>query len=330
MLGTLGLDAISEAVYRSLLAHPQDDVPELVARLGQSEQDVRQALATLVELALLRPSHDREGTFRAVSPQVGMELLMARQQAELAAQQSRVEASRVAAAQLIAEYADLWVSESRPGVEHLTGLDEIRDRLSLLTSEVRCEVMTFAPGGSHTEADIAAAKPLDEDLLERGVRMRTIYLDSIRNSPATVDFVSWLASQGGQVRTVPTLPIRMIIVDRAKAVIPAGADSTAGAVVLTGHGTLTALCALFENVWASARPLGEATVRDPLGLSAQEATAIRLLGQGFTDEAIGKRLGISTRTARRLASDLMQRLGARSRFEAGVRAVQQGWLPSSE
>ncbi|MFI8266752.1 helix-turn-helix transcriptional regulator, partial [Streptomyces sp. NPDC085665] len=30
----------------------------------------------------------------------------------------------------------------------------------------------------------------------------------------------------------------------------------------------------------------------------------------------------------RIATDLMGRLNARSRFEAGVRAVQQGWLPS--
>jgi DNA-binding NarL/FixJ family response regulator len=51
------------------------------------------------------------------------------------------------------------------------------------------------------------------------------------------------------------------------------------------------------------------------------------LAEGHTDEAIAKRLGVSHRTARRIASDLMDRLGARSRFEAGVRAVQQGWLP---
>lgn len=54
---------------------------------------------------------------------------------------------------------------------------------------------------------------------------------------------------------------------------------------------------------------------------------MRLLAEGHTDDAIGKRLGVSPRTARRIATDLMERLGARSRFEAGVRAVRQGWLP---
>lgn len=104
-------------------------------------------------------------------------------------------------------------------------------------------------------------------------------------------------------------------------------DTAAGAVVLTGHGTLTALCALFESVWDGARPLGEAALRDTLGLSPQESTTIELLAQGHTDESIAKRLGVSQRTARRIATDLMERLGARSRFEAGVRSVQRGWLP---
>jgi DNA-binding NarL/FixJ family response regulator len=119
----------------------------------------------------------------------------------------------------------------------------------------------------------------------------------------------------------------MIIVDRAAAVIPVSSDDTAaGAVVLTGQGTLSALCALFESVWSGAQPLGSSATRDARGLTDTEAGALRLLAEGHTDEAIAKRLGVSHRTARRIATTLMERLGARSRFEAGVRAVQQGWL----
>jgi DNA-binding CsgD family transcriptional regulator len=258
-----------------------------------------------------------------------MELLLARQQAELAAHQQRIEESRAAAARLIAEYADTRSSTPGPGVEQLTGLDQIRDRLTTLTRAVRTEVMTFAPDGEHTRGSIEAARPLNEQLLGRGVRLRTIYLDSVRNSPHTAEYVDWLAAQGGQVRTVPTLPIRMIIVDRATAVIPTRSDDTAaGAVLLTGDGALTALCALFESTWAAAEPFGNVVPRDPRGLTGSEAAALRLLAEGHTDEAIAKRLGVSHRTARRIATGLMERLNARSRFEAGVRAVQQGWLPA--
>ncbi|MEV0218271.1 helix-turn-helix transcriptional regulator [Streptomyces sp. NPDC050704] len=328
MLGTLGLNAASERVYRALLARPDDGVADLVGHLGVSEAEVRHALDMLSELALVRPSADQAGRLRAVSPDIGMEILMARQQADLAAQQQRLEASRAAAAQLIAEYAELRPATAHPGVEQLVGLDAIRDRLAVLGRDATSEVLAFAPDGAQTTENIAAARPLDEQLLGRGVRMRTVYLDSLRNNQPTVDYATWLAELGGQVRTVPSLPTRMIIVDRCTAVIPVSNDDTAAAaVVLTGQGTLTALCALFESVWETAQPLGRAATVDGKGLSGQEATAIRLLSEGFTDEAIAKRLGVSPRTARRVATDLMERLGARSRFEAGVRAVRRGWLP---
>jgi DNA-binding NarL/FixJ family response regulator len=96
--------------------------------------------------------------------------------------------------------------------------------------------------------------------------------------------------------------------------------------VLTGKGTLTALCALFESTWQSAKPLGQSPQRDAQGLSSQDHAVLDLLAQGHTDESIAKRMGVSPRTARRVANDLMERLGARSRFQAGVRAVQSGWL----
>ncbi|WP_031009943.1 helix-turn-helix domain-containing protein [Streptomyces sp. NRRL F-5727] len=330
MLSALGLDTMAEAVYRAMLADPRGGVAALAARVGATEQQVRDGLDVLSELALVRPSAD-SGGLRAVSPDLGMEVLMARQQAQIAAQQQRLEASRAAAAQLISEYADLRPAGASPGVEQLIGLDQIRDRLARLTREVRHEVMTFAPGGPQTEENIAASRPLDAELLGRGVRTRVVYLDSVRHHRPTVEYARWTASLGGEVRTAASLATRLIIVDRSTAVIPVSSEDTAGgAVVLTGQGTLTALCALYESVWAAALPLGETPVRDVHGLTAQEAALISLLSEGHTDETIGKRLGVSTRTARRIASDLMERLGARSRFEAGVRAVQHGWLPARE
>src|SRR4051794_19719714 len=100
-----------------MLARPRTGVHALTEHLGMTEADVRASLDLLSELALIRPSYEHQGELRAVSPEVGMELLMARQQAELAAQQLRIEASRAAAAQLIAEFADLSPAAASPGVE---------------------------------------------------------------------------------------------------------------------------------------------------------------------------------------------------------------------
>lgn len=328
MLTTLGLDKTAETVYRAMLAHPHDGAAALAGRLGITEEQVMVALDVLSELSLVRPSHDRERGLRAIAPEVGMEVLLARQQAALAAEQERLESSRAAAAQLIAEFADLHPANRYPMVEQLIGLDEIRDHIARLARTLRSEIMTFAPGGAHRPEDIEASKPHDADLLARGIRMRTVYLNSVRNSQHTLAYVYWLTELGGQVRTAPELSTRMIIFDRTTALIPVSSDDTAaGAVSLTGQGTLAALCALFESVWARSQPLTQPTSRNEVGLSAQEETVINLLARGLTDAAIAQRLGVSQRTARRLANELMERLGARSRFEFGVRAAQQGWIP---
>ncbi|MFJ6798061.1 helix-turn-helix domain-containing protein [Streptomyces sp. NPDC091268] len=331
MLESLGLDGPTESVYRMMLANPGDEASALAKLLGRPEEDVHEAWDTLGELGLVVPEGpDFPGRLRAVSPELGLEHLLARQQTEFAAHRQRIAASRAAASQLISEYAGLQPAAAQSGVEHLTGVEQIRARLARFTNEVEQEVMAFVPDGGQSEENMAAARPLNERLLKRGVAMRTIYVDAVRNSPPTVEHVNWLTSQGGQVRTVATLPTRMTILDRKTAIMPVnGEDSLAGAVVLSGHGTLTALCTLFDSVWEGAQPFGEAAAPrgGDDGLSRQEFAALRLLAEGHTDEGIAKRLGVSHRTARRIATVLMERLGARSRFEAGVRAVRCGWLP---
>ncbi|MFF1368758.1 helix-turn-helix transcriptional regulator [Streptomyces virginiae] len=332
MLDVLGLDRPTEAVYRAMLSHPRDDAEELAQLLGIPEDAVREAWDRLSGLSLVQypaggPA-DPTAAPRAVSPEVGLEYLLARRQAELALENERIAGARAVAQQLISEYEDLRPVGAPVSVEHLADVDEVRTRLAVLTENVRNEVMVFAPGGAQTEANMAASRPLNERLLGRGVTMRTIYLDSVRNNPASEAHAKWLTELGGQVRTIAVLPLRMTIVDRTTAVLPVNSeDSGEGAVALTGQGTLTALCTLFETVWENARPLGRAPRREEAELDHQEAASLRLLAEGHTDEGIAKRLGVSHRTARRIATVLMERLGARSRFEAGVRAVQRGWLP---
>ncbi|MFE1872676.1 helix-turn-helix domain-containing protein [Streptomyces sp. NPDC059496] len=330
MLETLGLDSLSERVYRAMLGHPTEGVAELAKRLGISAPELREAMDHLSALALVRCQDGQNEGFRTVSPEVAMELLLARQQAELAAQQQRLEVSRAAAAQLIAECSILGDPQGSVESERVMGAEAIRERLAQLGAAAEEEVLNFAPGGAHTEEDLRASREPNAALFERGVKMRTVYLDSVRNHQPTLDHVKWLNSLGGRVRTTPTLPIRMIVIDRRQAILPLDTmDARVGAVVLTGGSVVSALCALFENVWADAVPIGDSTAMDRHGMAPLEARTLGMLAEGLTDEAIAKRLGVSPRTARRIAAELMDRLDARSRFQAGVHAVQDGWLPAT-
>ncbi|MGW4127300.1 response regulator transcription factor [Amycolatopsis japonica] len=76
---------------------------------------------------------------------------------------------------------------------------------------------------------------------------------------------------------------------------------------------------LFERLW---RPSGPPST----GPTQRELDLLMLLMNGYTDESAAARLGISERTVRRMVSDLMHRLSARSRFQAGAKAADRGWL----
>jgi DNA-binding NarL/FixJ family response regulator len=122
----------------------------------------------------------------------------------------------------------------------------------------------------------------------------------------------------------------MLIYDRRVALLPIDPHhSAAGAVQVTDRGTLTAVLALFEQFWASAAPLDAEPAGpsgDDPGLSRQEHELLRLLMAGLTDEGAGRQLGLSPRTIRRMMADIMKRLDARSRFEAGARAAERKWI----
>jgi len=60
--------------------------------------------------------------------------------------------------------------------------------------------------------------------------------------------------------------------------------------------------------------------------SAAELLLLQLLADGAKDESAARSLGVSVRTVRRMVADLMRRLEARSRFQAGILAKRRGWL----
>lgn len=328
-LDGLGIDPVAESVYRRMLFHPDAGVAELADGLGIPEDCVRRSLDILSELALVRSSADSGGRLHAINPQLGTQILLTHQQAELVQRQQQLEESRAAAARLIIDFNTEFDAEPNgDDLSVLRGLDQVRDNLHILNEQVREEFLTFAPGGSQTPENIKAAQPLNRRLLERGVRMSTVYLDSLTNDPDSVAHARSLVDLGARVRTAPSLPTRMIICDRSVALIATDDQDTAkGAIMIKAPGVVAALCTLFDAVWREARELAPTPSKDAgPGMTPQQNETLRLLSQGHTDDVIARRLGVSPRTARRFASEIMVRLSAKSRFQAGVNAVRQNHL----
>ncbi|WP_328952607.1 helix-turn-helix transcriptional regulator [Kitasatospora purpeofusca] len=328
MLEAFGLDTRTEAVYRGMLESTSGGIAGLAARVGTTESQVRETLDLLVELGLLTPSREAAGGLRAVSLEAGLAHLLRRQEEEIARRHHALAAGKAAAVRALAQYATLCPATEQDGNERLVGLDAIQGRLEILTRDLREECLSIIPGGAQSEASLEASRPLDEQALSRKVRMRAVYQDSIRNDPATMAYAQWTTERGGEVRTSPVLPARLLIFDRRTALVPIDPDnSRLGALCTTSPGIVATLTALFEQTWDAAVPLGTAREHAPEGgINPGEQELLRLLASGMTDEAAGKRLGVSMRTVRRQMATLMERLEATSRFEAGLNAARRGWL----
>ncbi|MEU3886085.1 helix-turn-helix domain-containing protein [Streptomyces sp. NPDC029041] len=326
MLETIGIDTAAHDVYRALLLHPSWTLKDISQDTGLTDDEVRSALDRLAQLSLLHEAADHQ--FVPVSPDVAFSPLLLRKEAELDERRARLSQERAALAALTSEYAACATGRTDSGVERIEGVEAVRVRLMELAHRAHSEVLTFVPGGALSAAALQAGRPLDEQHLARGVRMRTVYLDSVRNDSATVEYATWLASVGGETRTAPTLPMRMILCDHEAAVIPIDADdSKKGALLIRYPSMVRALEELFGLVWESARPLG--TTQQDVSESAptdREAALLRMLAAGLTDEGIARKMGVSLRTVRRNTADLQRRLGVQSRFQAGAEAVRRGWM----
>ncbi|MCQ0019560.1 helix-turn-helix domain-containing protein [Actinomadura madurae] len=88
------------------------------------------------------------------------------------------------------------------------------------------------------------------------------------------------------------------------------ASSVDSSLIVHPSALLDALVSLFEALWRGALPLP--------GEDAPDDAVLTLLAAGLTDDAIARRLSISTRTVQRRVRDLCDRLGARTRFQAGA------------
>ncbi|MFB9905587.1 helix-turn-helix transcriptional regulator [Allokutzneria oryzae] len=96
------------------------------------------------------------------------------------------------------------------------------------------------------------------------------------------------------------------------------------ALVIRPSSLLTALSNVFETLWKVAVP-ASAAGPGPV-VDDRERQVLTLMASGATDDAIARRLGLSRRTVVRRMAELLRRLGATTRFQAGVQAARRGWL----
>ena len=279
------------------------------------------AVAELVELRLLRADAGPGGVLVPVAPQTAAALLVA--PAERAMYRRRDLADRLQ--ERIAALAGPGGQAAHGGaVDVFEGVAEIRGLLKLAADVCRRELVVLRPG--HEDEEL-----LDElfescaGALDCGVESRFVLPHRCRADFAARARVKRLLDYGAQIRTVSLVPQAAAVFDRELAIILSlptdGGRPTARRV--RDADVVGFLVDMVDQLWEGAATFAsdEPGYADEVADDLQRAIA-RLMAQGYTDEVVARRLGMSVRTCRRHIAALLRNLGSVSRFQAGVKAAQ--------
>jgi DNA-binding SARP family transcriptional activator/DNA-binding CsgD family transcriptional regulator len=203
------------------------------------------------------------------------------------------------------------------------GADDGRMNIESVIASAKHEVLIISSGAN--TGPVGAFRRAHRENVDRGVRYRAVFPDAERLSGK----VTSLALAGALVRTDTDVPMEAVVIDGSIALLPVDPAGD-GVAVLRLPSAVGATVELFERIWSASVALNPVELDEDEpehgGLTPRERDLLALLWAGYTDGSAGAKLGISVRTVRRTVADIMNRLGARSRFQAGAKAVDRGWL----
>jgi len=161
------------------------------------------------------------------------------------------------------------------------------------------------------------------EAVRAGTEQRTLYDDSVLDSPVLAATVAEWAAAGERQRVMAAIPSEFVIYGDVAVVGPeVWGDPASQYVVVRDRMLVRAFIEMFDRMWAVASPIPTRRTTD----EGEDDHLLDLLSRGFKDEAIARYLGWSLRTVRRRVARLMDELGAKTRFQLGAEAVRAGRL----
>jgi DNA-binding CsgD family transcriptional regulator/DNA-binding MarR family transcriptional regulator len=325
----LGVDAKAERVYLALLERPAWTPAELADRLGLDPVAVQKAIRQLTDLNLLARSGPADA-IRPLNPRLSLTALLAEREADLARVTRDLERSRVAAAEIAGEFARRHpapIGDTGGAPDWASSPAAAQRTIEGLIRSATGEVLVSTSATAAVSDPIVGLRELGVDQLAPPVRYRVLAPDAARTHPVLSRRLHQLSRNGAQVRTASSVPLCAMIVDTATAALPADRSGRGTVSVLKVSAAVSALSELYERIWQTATPLRQPTgLGDVSGLTVREREVLALLGDGGTDASAAAQIGVSVRTVRRMVSEMMARLGAQSRFQAGLKAAERGWV----
>ncbi|MBE4790275.1 hypothetical protein [Streptomyces caniscabiei] len=252
-----------------------------------------------------------------LDPQVALQRKAVRELEEARDRLATMSAMPSLADQLGTHYAGAqW--RAGGGAEYLDDPATVNARLDDVVAGAQVEILAAQPGGPRTAALLALAIDRDTAALARGVRLRTLYRDTVRDNAVTAEGARVMTGKGAEYRTLVGHFERAIIVDRRHAFISnyvvEGAPAHS-AWHVTDPAMAAWIARVFDGEWRRAdvwsgelrprrgqqepvdtvsgpgREGGGAVVRT----TRRQREILRDLAAGHSQPAIARRIGVSKR-----------------------------------
>lgn len=317
-------DELALAIYQALRAHGGfSSDAEMSSVTGVDAERARRARLRLEELGLLQEGN---GLIEPVEPETALLRTMSAYQASAAQQATAAAALQQLTDALMSVYRPAVSSEASPvEVEYITGSRRKNRAVSNLSAASRHTVDSMHPGPMPPSQVLETSLERDAEMKSRGLRLRSIYPQTLLQAPRYVRYLQRLTEIGVEVRLLDHAPCDVLIHDNAIACLPGAPGGPTGPMlVVRGVALVRVVSGFYEDFWLRSVPYEP--VRAPgepeTDLTPQERTVIRLMAGGLTDDQIARKMGVHRRTVQRAVAKLMDRLQATSRFEAGLKLAQ--------
>lgn len=317
-LAELGIPLVEERIYRMLLHRDGARLAEISAGLRMTARNVQRSLASLEKNGFVTHSPEQVQRYFAAPPDLAIEALMVRRQNK----------ARSAIAELRESAKTTESARREERIVEILSREAAAQVFSQIIQSAEHDIL----GLERPPVLVSANDQPDEvqlRLLAKGVRFRSITDTSMLNAPGTLNRLRIATQAGEQYRVYPSLPFKLVVVDHRIGIIPLNLARPDGpALLVRSSSLLDALCEMFEMLWRSSVPFS----LDGAGATGGAVPVQRAVGyidvllpmlvSGLNDKTIELELGVSQRTLTRRIVELMKRLGATTRFQAGWLAAQ--------
>lgn len=330
-LASLGLSEAELAVYEELIDRASATASDLVGTGPGGARHFGRILSGLEAKGLVTRGGGRPVNYAAVPPEVGLDLFLAQREDDL-------RRAKLATLRLTERFHQERAKHDVSGlIEIVAGARAVTERHMALHRTAREQLRLMArPPFVVSEQENRA---ITVEAHENDVRVRNIidsrYFED-EEGESNLTLVREDIAAGEAYRVMGEVPLKLVVADDRVALIPlevrpGGIES---AVLLHSSALLEALIEVFETFWSLAFPLDllgvdEGADWETASVTPDERELLVLLAAGVSDDVIARRLKVSHSTVQRRVHALKTRLGAATRFQAGLQAALRGWITDS-